>query len=113
VVGGNGGADTNNAAALSMNFSIINNQILSQILMEASRPKFQGTAEHFSEFRRQGGEYQKLLRSILSSIGETQIFSIFKTCLDPATALKLQREHDDNSRLSAGGFMAKTERDFG
>ena len=41
--------DTNNAAALLMNFSNINNPILSQILMEASRPKFQGTAEHFSK----------------------------------------------------------------
>ncbi len=39
--------------------------------------------------------------------------SIFKTCLDPATALQLQREYEDNSRLTAGGFMAIMERDFG
>ncbi len=91
--GGNGGSDTNNAAALFMNFSNINNPFLSQILIEASRPKFHGNAEHVSEFRRQWGEYQKILRSTFPSIGETQILSIFKTCLDPATALQLQREH--------------------
>ncbi len=44
--------------------------------------------------------------------GDTNV-SIFKTCLDPATALQLQREQEDNSRLSAGGFMAIMERDFG
>ncbi len=59
------------------------------------------------------GVYQKLLRSTFPSIGETKIFSIFKTCLDPASALQLQREHEDNSPLSAGGFMAIMERDFG
>ncbi len=75
-------------------------------LMEASRPKFQGTAEHFLEFRRQWGEYQKLLWSTFQSIGETQILLIVKTCLDPATALQLQREHEDKSRLSVGVFMA-------
>jgi hypothetical protein len=53
AVGGNGDSGANNAAALLMNFSNINNAILSQILMEASRPKFQDTAEQFSEFRRQ------------------------------------------------------------
>ena len=40
-------------------------------------------------------------------------FANFKTCLDPATALQLQREHEDNSLLSAGWFMAIMERDFG
>ena len=39
--------------------------------------------------------------------------SIFKTCLDPATALQLQREQEDNPRLSVSGFMAIMERDFG
>ena len=39
--------------------------------------------------------------------------SIFKTCLDPATALQFQREQDDNPRLSVGGFMAVMEGDFG
>ncbi len=112
MVVGNGSSDANNAAALLMNFSNINNPILSQILMEASRPKFQGTAEHFSEFRRQWEEYQKLLKSTFPPIRETEILSIFKTCLDPATALQLQREHDDNSRLSACWFMAIMERDF-
>ena len=96
-----------------MNFSNVNNPLLSQILMEANKPKFQGTAEQFSEFRRQWGEYSKLMRSTFPSIGEQQILSIFKTCLDPATALQLQREQEDNPRLSVSGFMAIMERDFG
>jgi hypothetical protein len=81
--------------------------------MEASRPKFQDTAEHFSDFRRQWKENQKVLRSTFPSIGKTQILSILKTCLDLATALQLHREHEDNSRLSAKGCMAIMERDFG
>jgi hypothetical protein len=44
MVGGNGGSYDKNAAALLMNFSNINNPILSQILMETSRPKFQASA---------------------------------------------------------------------
>ncbi len=44
--------------------------------------------------------------------GDANFFN-FKTCLDPATALQLQREQEDNNRLSAGGFMAIMERDFG
>jgi hypothetical protein len=54
--------------------SNINFPILSQILIKASRPKFQGTAVHFSEFCRQWGEFHKLFRSTFLSIGETQFF---------------------------------------
>ena len=53
------------------------------------------------------------MRSTFPSIGEPQILSIFKTCLDPATALQLQREQQDNPRLSVSGLMAIMERDFG
>ena len=56
MVGGGTGSDMGTAMALLGGLSTFNNPLLSQILMEANRPKFQGTAEHFSEFRRLWGD---------------------------------------------------------
>ena len=75
-IGGSRVSDVNTAAALLMNISNVNNPLLSQLVMEANKPKFQGTAVQFSEFRRQWGEYSKLMRSTFPSIGEQQILSI-------------------------------------
>jgi hypothetical protein len=101
------------AAAFLSHFSSGNNPLLHQIVMEASRPKFQGSAENFSEFRRQWREYHATLKSTFQGIGEGQMLQIFKTCLDPATALQLKREWEENPKLTVGAFMAVMEGDFG
>jgi hypothetical protein len=59
--------------------------------MEASRPKFQGSAEDFSEFKRQWREYNHTLKETFPCMGEGQYLQIFKTCLDPAKSLQLKR----------------------
>ncbi len=55
LVGGNGGSDANNAAALLMNFSNINNPILFQILMGPAGPNFRALQNIFQNFAGNGG----------------------------------------------------------
>jgi hypothetical protein len=57
------GLDGSVTAALLANISSSNNPLLHQILMEASRPNFQGSAEDFPGFKRQWGEYHNMLKA--------------------------------------------------
>jgi len=105
--------DMNMATAMFMNMTAMNNPLLSQVIMESSRPKFSGSADNFSEFRRQWGEYSQLIKDTYPAIGNPQLLTIFKTCLDNATALQLQREIRLNPSLTIANFLAIMERDFG
>ena len=91
----------------------INNPLSNQIIMNANKPKFQGTAENFSEFRRKWKEYYHLIKGNSPTTNESQILHLFHQCLDEGTALQLKREVEDNPRLTVAKFMTIMERDFG
>ena len=46
-------------------------------------------------------------------MSKSALVNILKTCLDPASALQLQREIDENPDITAQQFIAILERDFG
>jgi hypothetical protein len=81
--------------------------------MKAVRPKFQGTAENFSEFWRKWKEYHRPIKRNSPTTIEGQILHLFQQCLDEATALQLQREIEENPHLTLANFMAIVEKDFG
>ena len=107
------GAGSEVTATMMLNLAAMNNPIMSQIVLGANRPLFRGTAEHFPEFRRQWGEYLRLIKSSYPGMGQGQLVNLLKSCLDPASSIQLQREIEENSEITVGEFMATLERDFG
>ncbi len=90
----------------------VSTPLSNQIIMNAERPKFQGTAENVSEFPRKCKEYHRLINGNSPTTNEGQILHLFQQCLDEATALQLKREIEENPHLTVGNFMAIMEKDF-
>jgi hypothetical protein len=79
VLGGGAASELGTAMAL---LGSINNPLSNQIIMNAERPKFQGTAENFSEFRRKWKEYHRLIKGNSPTTNEGQILHLFQQRLD-------------------------------
>ena len=90
----------------------INNPLSNQIIMNAEKPKFQGTAANFSEFRRKWNEYYRLIKGNSPTTNDGQILHLFQQCLDEATALQLKQELEDNAGLTVSKFMTIIEKEF-
>ncbi len=54
-----------------------------------------------------------MLKATFPCVQEGQLIQIFKTCLDPATALQLKRKLEGDPNLTLDGFLSIMEIDFG
>ncbi len=77
VLGGGAASELGTAMVL---LASINNPLSNEIKTNAERPKFQGTAENLSEFRRKWKEYHRLLRGNSPTTNEGQILHLFHQC---------------------------------
>ncbi len=58
-------------------------------------------------------EGKNYLKQLFHSLGKGQLLKNFKTCVDPATSLQLNRDLKENTNLTVGWFFALMEMDFG
>ncbi len=88
----------------------LKNPLSNQILMNTERPKFQGTAENYAEFKRGWNEYHRIIKANSPGTNEGQILHFFQTCLDEETALQLKREIEANPRITVAHFLKIMEK---
>ena len=90
------------AETMMLNFAAMNNPLMSQLVLSLDQPKFEGTSENFPEFKRQWSEYLHTIQTSLPALGDMQLVTILKACLDPTSVLQLQRELEKNPGLTTG-----------
>ena len=100
-------------ATMMAAFSSMNNPLMTQVMLSANKPRFQGTVIQFPEFQRQWKEYCKILRTIQPGMPEGQLLVLFKDCLDSTTASQLRREMENNPRLTVTTYMKTLAKTFG
>ena len=89
------------------------NPVLSQLIMNTSKPLFLGTTAHFPEFQRSWDEYLSLLKATQPGLQEAQILALFKTSLDPASGTQLKRLMEQKPTITTEEYMRIMEKTFG
>jgi hypothetical protein len=107
------GAAFNPLGALFASFASMGNPVLSQLIMNTSKPLFLGTTAHFQEFQRSWDEYLSLLKATQPGLQEAQILALFKTSLDPASGTQLKRLMEQKPTITTEEYMRIMEKTFG